>query len=178
MSELSTAARPYAKAVFEMAQAENNLGEWSETLGLLSAVASNDTMRRALEAPSASAQNKSGAVLAVCGDKLSEKATNLVKLMADNDRLLLLGDVAKQFESLKADSEGTVEAIVRTAMTLDEGQTNSIAEALGKRLNRKVNVVSVIDETLLGGAIIEANDLVIDGSIKGRLDKLSQALAH
>ncbi len=97
--------------------------------------------------------------------------------MADNDRLLLLPSVAEQYESFKAESEGTVDAIVRAAMTLDEAQTSRIAEALGKRLNRKVNVVCVIDESLLGGAIIQANDLVIDGSIKGQLDKLSQALA-
>lgn len=178
MSELSTAARPYAKAVFEMAQSENDLGGWSETLSLLSSVASNDTMRRTLEAPASSRQNKSEALMAVCGDKLSDKAKNLVRLMADNDRLLLLEDVSRQFESFKAESEGTVEALVRTAMPMDESQQNRIAEALGKRLNRKVNVVCQIDETLLGGAIIQANDLVIDGSIKGRLEKLSQALTN
>lgn len=177
MSELSTAARPYAKAVFEMAQSEGDLGGWSETLGLLSAVASNDTMRQAFEAPASSRQSKSDTLIAVCGDKLPEKAKNLVRLMADNDRLLLLEDVATQYESLKSESEGTVEAVVRSAMSLDEGQQNRIAEALGKRLNRKVNVVCVIDESLLGGAIIQANDLVIDGSIKGKLDKLGQALA-
>ncbi|MGB0864908.1 MAG: F0F1 ATP synthase subunit delta [Granulosicoccaceae bacterium] len=178
MSELSTAARPYAKAVFEMAQSESDLGGWSETLGLLSAVASNDAMRQVLEAPAASRQSKSDALVAVCGDKLSDKAKNLIKLMADNDRLSLLGDVATQFEVFKAESEGTVEAVVRTAMNLDDSQKNRIAEALGKRLNRKVNVVCVIDESLLGGAIIQANDLVIDGSIKGKLDKLGQALTH
>lgn len=178
MSELSTAARPYAKAVFEMAQTENDLGGWSETLSLLSAVSLDDSMRQVLEAPAASRQSKSDVLVAVCGDKLSEKAKNLVKLMADNDRLSLLADVATQYESFKADSEGTVEAVVRTAMNLDESQQSRIAEALGKRLNRKVNVVCVIDETLLGGAIIQANDLVIDGSIKGKLDKLGQALAH
>ncbi len=178
MSELSTAARPYAKAVFEMAQAEGDLGGWSETMSFLSAVASDDTMKQALQAPASSRQSKSDALIKVCGDKLSEKAHNLVRLMAENDRLSLLPDVALQYESFKADSEGTVDAIVRTAMTLDDSQQNRIAEALGKRLNRKVNVVCVIDETLLGGAIIQANDLVIDGSIKGRLDKLSQVLTH
>jgi len=178
MSELSTAARPYAKAVFEMAHAENDLSGWSETLSLLAAIVSNDTVKQALEVPESSSQNKADVLVSVCGDKLSDKAKNLIRLMADNDRLLLLGDVEKQFESLKAESEGTVEAIVRSAMSLDDSQQNRIAEALGKRLNRKVNVVCVIDETLLGGAIIQANDLVIDGSIKGRLDKLSQVLTH
>lgn len=178
MSELSTAARPYAKAVFEMAQAESDLGGWSETLEFLSAVVSDDTMREAIDAPASSRQSKSETLIKVCGDKLSDKAKNLIRLMADNDRLSLLSDVSKQFESFKADSEGTVEAVVRTAMNLDESQQGRIAEALGKRLNRKVNVVCVIDESLLGGAIIQANDLVIDGSIKGKLDKLGQALTR
>lgn len=178
MSELTTAARPYAKAAFEMAQSEDDLGRWSEALTLLSSVVSNDTVRQLLETPSSSRQSKSDALITVCGDKLPEKTGNLVRLMAENDRLLLLADVAKQFESLKADSEGTVEAIVRTAMSLDDDQQTRIAEALGKRLNRKVNVVCVIEETLLGGAIIQANDLVIDGSLRGRLDKLNQVLMH
>jgi F-type H+-transporting ATPase subunit delta len=178
MSELSTAARPYAKAVFEMAQAENDLGGWSETLSLLSAVASDEAMRKTIDVPASSRQSKSDLLIKVCGDKLTDKAKNLVRLMADNERLSLLADVSNQFESLKAESEGTVEAVVRTAMNLDDSQQNRIAEALGKRLNRKVNVVCVVDESLLGGAIIQANDLVIDGSIKGKLDKLGQALTR
>jgi len=178
MSEFSTAARPYAKAVFELAQTDGDLSTWSDTLGLLSAVASNDDMRKVLETPSVSPQGKSDKLVAVCGDKLSDKAQNFIKLLAENDRLALLEDVAKQFEELKADSEGVVEATVRSAMELDESQKTRIAEALGKRLNLKVKVVCVLDETLLGGAVIQANDLVIDGSIKGKLEKLDQALAH
>jgi len=176
MSELSTAARPYAKAVFEMAHADGDLQGWSETLSSLSAVVSNDDMRALLESPATTAADRADAVSKVCGDALGDKAQNFVKLLAENDRLGLLPEVAGQFETLRSEAEGTIEADVRTAMALTEEQAAKIAEALGKRLERTVKINSVVDESLLGGAIIQAGDLVIDGSIRGKLEKLGQAL--
>lgn len=176
MSELSTAARPYAKAVFEMAHADGDLPGWSNTLSSLSSLVGNNDMRALLESPATTASERADAVCKVCGDALGDKAQNFVKLLAENDRLGLLPEVAGQFETLRSDAEGTIDADVRTAMALTEEQTAKLAEALGKRLERTVKINSVVDESLLGGAIIQAGDLVIDGSIRGKLDKLGQAL--
>ncbi|MEM9601525.1 MAG: F0F1 ATP synthase subunit delta [Pseudomonadota bacterium] len=176
MSELSTAARPYAKAVFEMAHADGEMQAWSDTLSTLAAVVSNDDMRGLLESPAATAAARADAVCQVCGDSLGDKAKNVVRLMAENDRLSLMPEVARQYETLRSDAEGTVEADVRTAMALTDEQAATLAEALGKRLSRTVKINSVVDESLLGGAIIQAGDLVIDGSIRGKLEKLGQAL--
>lgn len=176
MSELSTAARPYARAVFEMARADSDLQGWGETLTSLSSVVSNEEMRALLESPSTTATARADALGMVCGDALGEKAQNFVKLLAENDRLSLLPEVTRQFEVLRSDAEGTVEADVRTAMALTDEQAVMLAGALGKRLQRTVKINSVVDESLLGGAIIKAGDLVIDGSIRGKLEKLGQAL--
>ena len=132
MSELSTAARPYAKAGFEMAHADGELQAWSDTLAMLAAVVSNDDMRGLLESPAATAAARADAVCQVCGDSLGDKAKNVVRLMAENDRLSLMPEVARQYETLRSDAEGTVEADVRTAMALTDEQAATLAEALGK----------------------------------------------
>jgi len=176
MSELSTAARPYAKAVFEMAHADGDLQGWGDTLATLSSLVSNNEMRALLESPATTAADRADAVCKVCGDALGVKAQNFVKLLAENDRLGMMPEVAGQFEILRSEAEGTIDADVRTAMALTDEQTAMIADALGKRLERTVKINSVVDESLLGGAIIQAGDLVIDGSIRGKLEKLGQAL--
>ena len=103
---------------------------------------------------------------------------NFIRLLAENDRLALLPDVAGIYESLRAEAEGEIEAHVTSAFELKPDQSDRIAEALAKRLNRKVKIVSSVDKELIGGAIIKAGDLVIDGSLKGRLGKLNQSLAN
>ena len=107
---------------------------------------------------------------------MPEDGRNLLRLMMDNDRLSLMPDVAAQYEVLRAEAEGTVEAEVRSAKPMSDEQKAQLSKALEKRLGRKVNLTVHEDDTLLGGAIIRAGDLVIDGSAKGRLEKLASAL--
>ncbi|MCB1757757.1 MAG: F0F1 ATP synthase subunit delta [Gammaproteobacteria bacterium] len=177
MSELTTAARPYARAVFEIARESESFDTWSNRLQFLAAVVKDPAMMRLLDAPKLTHQERASMVESVSADHLDEKGSNFVKTLAENGRLELLPDIAAIFEEYRADSEGSIEARVTSATELDEEQTRKIAEALSKRLQREVRIVSSVDPALISGAIIRAGDLVIDGSVRGRLQNLTQAIA-
>jgi F-type H+-transporting ATPase subunit delta len=177
MSELTTAARPYARAIFESAEATGKLGEWSETLGLMGAMVANEQVSKLLASPRMANQAGADAFIQLCDDKLNDQAKNLVKVLAENDRLTLLPEMSVIYETLKDQSEGSVEAIVTAAKKLTQDEEKSISDALKNRLGRNVKLKVSVDEALLGGAIIHAGDLVIDGSIKGRLKKLTSAMS-
>lgn len=177
MAELTTIARPYARAAFETASAaDGGTARWSEMLQLAAAVVSDPAMQEVLANPSVDSQHKAGLVLELCGDRLSADASNFIKLLSENNRLAVLPDIAEVFEQLRADAEATVEAELVSARTISDKQRNQIAAALGKHLGREVELKCTVDKSLLGGAIIRAGDLVIDGSAKGKLAKLAVAL--
>ncbi len=177
MSELTTAARPYARAVFEMAEAAGQLSEWSETLGLMGAIANNEQVRELLATPKMAKQSGAEAFVQLCDNKLNDQAKNLVSMLAENDRLSLLPEMSVIYETLKDEAEGSVEAKVTTAKKLTQAEEKSIADALKNRLGRNVKLKVSVDEALLGGAIIHAGDLVIDGSIQGRLVKMTSVMS-
>ena len=178
MSDLTTAARPYARAVFEMAESAGSLGEWSELLGFMGSVAGNEKVSALLAMPKMAKQAGANAFVQLCDGKLNEQAKNLVNMLAENDRLSLLPEMSAIYEVFKDKAEGSVEALVISAKALTEVEEKSISEALKKRLGRNVKIKVSVDETLLGGAIIQAGDLVIDGTLKGRLGKLTSAMAN
>ena len=177
MSELTTAARPYARAVFEMAEAAGQLSEWSETLGLMGAIANNEQVRELLATPKMAKQSGAEAFVQLCDNKLNDQAKNLVSMLAEYDRLSLLPEMSVIYETLKDEAEGSVEAKVTTAKKLTQAEEKSIADALKNRLGRNVKLKVSVDEALLGGAIIHAGDLVIDGSIQGRLVKMTSVMS-
>ena len=104
------------------------------------------------------------------------KGTNFLKLLIENDRVAVLPEISEHFEMLKADVENTVDAVVRSAVPLSESQLDEVAASLTKRLGRNVKITTEIDETLIGGAVVRAGDVVIDGSLRARLDGLANAL--
>ena len=177
MSELTTAARPYARAVFEIAKETGELDKWSESLSFMGAIAANEEVVKLLDAPKMAKQAGADAFIQLCDGKLDEKAQNLVRTLAENNRIQLFPEISALFEVLKDEAEGSIEAIVISAKKLTKAEEKSIATALEKRLGRKVKLKVSIDKALLGGAIIKAGDLVIDGSIQGRLKKMSTAMA-
>ena len=177
MSELTTAARPYARAVFEIARDSKSFDTWSDRLQFLAAVLKDPAMTQLLDAPKLTHQKRASMVESVSSDHLDEQGLNFVKTLAENGRLDLLPDIAKLYEQYRAEAEGSIEATVISATELDEQQTRKIAEALSKRLQREVRIVSYTDPALIAGAIIRAGDLVIDGSVRGRLQNLTQAIA-
>lgn len=176
MAETSTLARPYAQAIFQIAKAQQALPKWSDTLALISAVVSNHQVQAAIGNPRLTKAALATLILEVCGGKLDESAKNVVRLLVDNGRLRLIPDIAEQYESLRAEAESTMTAEVVSAFALTPDQTKQIEGALKKRLGRDVTVTARVDDSLLGGAIIRAGDLVIDGSASGQLHKLASAL--
>ncbi len=176
MSELTTTARPYARALFELASDAKTLTEWSETLAFLGALVSNDEVRALLDNPAMTKQTAADAVIKLSDGKLDDKAENLVKQLAEYGRLEVLPEISSLFEAMKDEAESVVEAVVTSAQELSDKEKDAIAKALKKRLGREVKITPEIDESILGGAIIRAGDLVIDGSIQGRLKNIQHAL--
>lgn len=175
---LSDLARPYAVATFELASASGRRAEWSDMLELLAAVVSDERMAAALRVPRRSAEERAGLVLSIVDDYIDDGARNLVRLMAANGRLTQLPGVAERYEALRADAERRVDAHVTAASELDDEQRARLAQALRQRLDRDVQLYCDVDESLIGGVVIRAGDRVIDGSIRGRLQRLASALAH
>ena len=175
-ADFNTIARPYARAVFDLAYRNGQLDAWGEAVGLLGAIAADDRVNALLASPKLAPEQAVSLILDIAGDRLGEQARNVVQLLADNRRLLALPALARQYETLRQDAENTLDATVVAAREVDDTLREQLATALGKRLGRTVRLTSEIDERLLGGAIIRAGDLVIDGSVRGRLDRLATVL--
>lgn len=171
-------ARPYAAAVFELASSSGRREEWSNTLAVLAYIAADERVARVLRAPRLSPEERAGLVLGIAEGHAEEGARNLVRLMAINGRLPVLPDVAHRYEALRAEAEGTVDAWITSAAELDEDQRERVSASLRKRLDREIRLHCEVDQSLIGGAVIRAGDLVIDGSLKGRLERLTSRLAH
>ncbi len=178
MAEKTTIARPYAQAVFALAQEQKDLKGWSAMLEVAATVAAHPDMVNVLESPRLPKAERVETFLAVCGDALNETGKNLVRVLAENNRLELLPEIAALYEFERAQAEQTLEAEVVSAIELTESQKQAIAAALKKRLSREISLSCTTDASLIGGAIIRAGDLVIDGSAAGRLDKLRAELMH
>jgi len=176
MSELITVARPYAQAAFDLARENNTLSKWSETLAFTAAVSIDPQMREAVNNPALTAQQRGQLFIDVCSDQLDASGKNFINLLAENDRLPALPEIAELFETLRADEEGSIEASVVSAIALSDAQQSLIIEALKKRFDCEVTLSCEVDESLLGGAIVHAGDTVIDGSVRGRLEQFAHAL--
>ena len=175
MSDLTTIARPYAKAAFDFAVEKDALEQWAQMLAFSAEVAKNEQIAELLSS-AMSAEKLAEIFIAVCGEQFDEFGQNLIKVMADNGRLQALPEVAAEFIALKKEHEKKVDVEVISATELSEQQLADITSKLELRLERKVQLNCSVDEALLGGVIIRAGDLVIDNSARGRLNRLSDAL--
>ena len=178
MSELTTAARPYARAVFEMAQESGNLAGWSEQLAALAQVLSSEDSAALLKNPRLSQDQKIQVITEALGSAVNDDGKNLLRVLGENNRFILVPEVSRLYEEFKAQAEGAIEAEVTAAMELTAAQQNAIAAALQKRLGREVKLVTKLDPSLMAGAIVRAGDLVIDGSIQSRLKDMKAALSR
>jgi F-type H+-transporting ATPase subunit delta len=183
MSDSSTVARPYARALFEIASSDQALTAWAEALAVAAQVVANDDVRELLSRPSLDAEIRADFVIGACADVAGEgvlasaRGRNLLKLLAANGRLDVIGEIAAQFEALKARAENRVKVHLTTATAVDEKVAAGIATALEQRFGKKVELELFVDEQLLGGAVIRADDMVIDGSVKNRLAQLAATLS-
>ena len=176
MAELTTLARPYNKAAFEYAKANQQLANWSAMLGLAAAVSQDDTMQRVLKAPRLTSTEKATTFVEVCGDKFDAQARNFLSIVSENNRMELLPEIADMFELYKAEQEKSVDVDVTSAFALNDEQQDKLAKVLSARLGREVRLHAAEDASLIGGVVIRAGDLVIDGSVRGKLAKLAEAL--
>ena len=176
MAELSTLARPYAKAAFEYAAGAGELSQWSAQLALAAAVTQTDNVVKLLASPSYTSSRQAELFIGVCGDELSGKVKNFLEVLAENKRLGLLPYISALFEEFKANREKSVEVNVATVYELEEALKANLAGKLSRVLDREVKISSTIDKSLIGGVVIRAADVVIDGSVRGRLAKLAEAM--
>ena len=179
MADFETAARPYARAIFELASEDGKLEQWQEFLQGASAIADDEQMQSLFEVPSLLAADLAKLFMSVAegaGLESGGNYANLISLLAENDRLAALPAIAGIFATLKREADGKIEVRVRTARELTAEQEKKIAESMAKRLGKEVSITTEIDESLIAGAIVSAGDLVIDGSASGRMDKLAVAL--
>ncbi|AKO44748.1 F0F1 ATP synthase subunit delta [[Haemophilus] ducreyi] len=176
MSELSTVARPYAKAAFDFALEQGQLDKWQEMLQFSALVAENEQVVEYITSSLASSQI-SEIFLQICDDQLDQYGQNFIRVMAENKRLAILPEVFNRFNALHAEYEAIKKVIVVSATELSQAQEEKIAKAMEKRLGQKVRLTTEIDSTLLAGIIIKYDDIVIDGSSRGQLNRLTQALS-
>lgn len=172
MAEPVTIARPYAKAAFAAAEASGKTAEWSRTLARAAKVVETPDFAVLIGNPNVDAERLATLLTELAG----EEAADLFELLAERGRVAVVPAIHESFEVLRADAENRIDVEVVSATELDDEHANMIVAALEKRLGRKVAIEAKIDATLLGGAIIRAGDLVIDGSVKGRLEKLAASL--
>jgi len=177
VAERATIARPYAKAAFEYARGAGSLAAWSQGLKVACEIVADPRVEALAHDPEVTASALAGLIIDAAGGSLDAGMENFIRVLAENHRLLLLPEIAMHYEAERSEVENTVDVEVKSAVALDASQAEKLAAAMGTRLKRRVRMHNSVDPTLLGGAVIRAGDLVIDGSIKGRLERLGTALA-
>lgn len=171
-----TIARPYAEAVFSRAMESGRVTEWGAALDFLAAVVSDSAARDFLTNPAVDQQMKVDLVLQVAGDRLDSEGENLVRLLVENGRLVLSPEIARLYEQMRNEHEGTLDVQVISAYALDPELEKELAQILGEKLGSEVRISSEQDPGLIGGVKIRAGDLVIDGSVAGQLSRLANEL--
>ena len=175
MSQSLTLARPYARAAFAASSNDGRAASWSQALAFAAQVAADPRVQALLSHPQLSSDD---AVALLATDGADEKLLRFIGLLAENHRLVLLPEIAGLFEQLRAEADRIVKARVTAASELPAAELESIREGLKRRFGREVEIETAIDPSLIGGAVIDAGDVVIDGSLKGKLERLQGALAH
>ena len=178
MAELATVARPYAEALFKAALESNSLGSIAEGLAFAAAAARDPQMQSALSNPKVSPQQKKDLFAAVGGERLGSELRNLLALLVENHREVLVGEIAEQFDDLKRDHEKVVRARITSAQPLTDGQRGEIVLALEKRYGKKVEAELDVDPHLLGGARVQVGDQVINASVRDALAQMAAALSR
>jgi F-type H+-transporting ATPase subunit delta len=176
MAELSTVARPYAEALAQVARETGTWDAWSETLGLLAAVCADAQVDALIRNPSVPDARVVELVQGVMAGKSVSGADNLVQILAENDRLTLLPQIAVQFETARAAAAGTLEARITSAYPLEEAQVAALCARLEARYQRKVAASHDVDASLIGGVVIQIGDEVMDASVRGKLADMRVAL--
>lgn len=170
--DMTTIARPYAMAAFEYALAKQELPGWETMLKSAAALAEDKSVARLLAAPNVSAEKLANLFCEILTPVASTEKKNFIRLLAENRRLRVLPNIVKTFEALRAQYEKTLDVQVTSAVDLDANYKKTLADALTKRLHRTVSLQCTVDPNLLGGVVVRAGDLVFDGSVRGKLNRM------
>lgn len=176
MADKTTIARPYAKAAFEEAQRAHTLDAWSQVLRVAALVVQDARVQRLLGNPTVSKADLSALVSDLAGPGLDESGRNFLRTLADNRRLAYLPEISALFDGMKNAAEGVVDVTVTSAAPLANGQLEALSGALQKKLRQRIRLQCKLDPTLIGGAVLRAGDLVIDGSLRARLERIAYEL--
>jgi len=176
MADRLTIARPYARAAFEEARSNGGLASWSDALQAAAQVVKDPRVEALLGNPHVTPEELAQLVSGIAGAKFGEEGANFVRTLADNRRLAYLPEISALFDSLRDDAEGVADVTVTSAAALGEAQRRKIAAALEQRLKRRVRLHCEVDPALIGGAVLRAGDLVIDGSLRTRLERIAYDL--
>ncbi len=176
MAETATIARPYAEAVFRLADEASKLADWSAMLANLSAVAADEGVRAAINDPNLSPGNVAGLFIAILAGTLTGEAENFVRVLAENRRLEVLPEIRTQYEALRNERESVVDADIYTAFELDDSQVAQLVAGLERKTGRKVKAHVALAKELIGGVRIVVGDKVIDASARAQLAALESAL--
>lgn len=179
MAEKATIARPYARAAFAYASEHKEFARWSELLNAAAVVVSDPNVAKLLSNPKVPPTELVQLIVDVVGGSgADEHGRNFLNTLAANRRLNLLPEISSMFEKLRAEVENIADVEVTSAVELSPEQRERLAGALKKRLKRDVRLHCNVDASLIGGAIVRCGDLVIDGSLKARLERLASQLVH
>ena len=184
MDEIGTVARPYAKAVFELAAASETLTEWSDFLKECSELLKNNEIKALIKAPGQNKKNIAEVFYAIAtldarANDLSQKQFfNLIQILSVNDRLNVMGELHKQYSQKKRESEKTTEVTLTTAAPTDQNELNKMTQALERKLGNKVDLKLTIDKSLIGGAVIQSGDHMVDGTVSTQLQNLTRFLIN
>ena len=176
MAQLTTLARPYAKAVFDAAKEQNAVDQWDQALAFAGLVAADQEVANILANPGLSEQRKAELFADCFEEPLPEALRNFLLILAENKRLALLPEVATLFSLYRADLERTVKLAVNTAFELSADEQQKLIKALSEKLERKVELETAVDQSLIGGVVVRTGDLVIDASVRGMLARMAKAL--
>jgi len=177
MAERVTIARPYAKAAFAEARKTDRLSQWSDALELAAAVSVDERVKPLFGNPHVEPAQLIELIASVGGRSIDPAARNFLAVLAENGRLGLLPEIAQLYEKMRADQERVLDVTLRSAVELSSEQRDRFAAALRQRFDRNIRLHTQIDSSLLGGAVVQADDLVIDGSVQGGLTQLAAQLA-
>ncbi len=178
MSSLTTLARPYAKAAFELARDGSDLAGWDDMLTLAGAIAFEESVAGLLESPHVGATRVVKLLVDIGGERFSETFRDFISVLGSNGRLPLLPEITVLYRRMRQKAENRLYVRVVSAVPLEEDQSSRMRDALARRFESEVELESEIDPGVLGGAVIYAGDQVIDGSLLGRLRKLEQNLSR
>ncbi|CAK0746823.1 ATP synthase subunit delta [Gammaproteobacteria bacterium] len=176
MSDKTTIARPYARAIFQQARRDDALEHWLEMLTLAANIVKDSMMSEILDNPLISRNQIGEMIFDMVQDRFSEGGRNLIRILAVNDRLAALPEIVTLFDQLKAEAENRLEAEITSAYPMDPAQERLLTRALEKRFGHAINIKVHVDQNLIGGVIIHIGDVVIDGSLRAGLTQMANEL--